>query len=103
MGALAVPVNQMVTRGTKLSLFCYEFGDGVTTIRLHFDIKQMLTIDEVTDYYYVPPYSSLIAAYEALLQRHSVNPTVWSVRLDHVRSCVHCGNRGISPRVTSGR
>lgn len=67
MAHLQVGVNTVVARGQRIGRVSNDFGDTVTTIHLHFDTKQSLTIDGVTDYYYVPPYTSLVAAYEALL------------------------------------
>lgn len=64
MGPVSVTQGQRVTRGTAIGRVSNEFGGSATTIHLHFNIRQNVSgVGSV----YVPPYMSLIRAYEELL------------------------------------
>ena len=68
MDKLAVSIDTPVFRGQRIGLVSDDFGDMATTIHLHFDAQIAMTLDGVTDYHFVPPYTSLVAAYEGLLK-----------------------------------
>ncbi len=61
MGALQVALGDTVTAGQTISYISKDFGGSATTFHLHFEIKQ-----NTADYgwAYVPPYMSLVQAYE---------------------------------------
>lgn len=64
MSDVAVRVGDEVVQGAKLGKISNVFNGGATTIHLHFNIKQNIVgVGPV----YVPPYMSLVAAYEQLL------------------------------------
>lgn len=66
MSNVEVSVGQDVSRGDVLGLVSNEFGGTATTIHLHFNIRQNVSgVGTV----YVPPYTSLINAYQKLLDR----------------------------------
>ncbi len=61
---LQVSVGDEVTRGQRLSRVSNEFGGTPTTVHLHFNLRQ--NVDGVGTVY-VPPYMSLVEAYQALI------------------------------------
>jgi murein DD-endopeptidase MepM/ murein hydrolase activator NlpD len=64
MGSLQVAVGARVTRGSRIGKVSNEFGGEATTVHLHVNIRQDIAgVGNV----YVPPYLSLIRAYEQLL------------------------------------
>ncbi len=66
MSNVQVTVGQNVARGDVLGMVSNEFGGTPTTIHLHFNIRQnVVGVGTV----YVPPYSSLVNAYQAFLDR----------------------------------
>ena len=67
MNMLKVHVGDRVTRGQELGLVSNNFGATSTTIHLHFEIKEPVTYKGATITTRVPPYSSLIDAYQRLL------------------------------------
>jgi murein DD-endopeptidase MepM/ murein hydrolase activator NlpD len=67
MDQLKVHIGDRVTRGQPLGLVSNNFGATSTTIHLHFEIKEPVTINGATVVTRVPPYSSLVDAYQALL------------------------------------
>ena len=67
MDQLKVKIGDRVTRGQPMGLVSNNFGTTSTTIHLHFEIKEPVTINGQTVVTRVPPYSSLIDAYKALL------------------------------------
>ena len=67
MNQLKVHVGDRVTRGQPLGLVSNNFGTTATTIHLHFEIKQPVTLNGSTIVTRVPPYSSLVDAYQRLL------------------------------------
>ena len=67
MDQLKVQVGDRVTRGQPLGLVSNNFGTTSTTIHLHFEIKEPVTLNGTTVVTRVPPYTSLIDAYKALL------------------------------------
>jgi murein DD-endopeptidase MepM/ murein hydrolase activator NlpD len=66
MSALPVSVGEHVTRGQHLGLVNNDFPGG-TTYHLHFDVKTSVTVNGSAVITYVPPYASLVDAYERLL------------------------------------
>ncbi|HRE88345.1 MAG TPA: S-layer homology domain-containing protein [Myxococcota bacterium] len=73
--SVAVRAGQVVGRGQRLGRVSDNFGGTATTIHLHFDMKRYLTgYGNV----YVPPYMSLVRAYERLIGTPAVeqNPAV---------------------------
>ena len=67
MNKLKVSLGDHVTRGQELGLVSNNFGSSSTTIHLHFEIKQAVTHGGSTITTNVPPYTSLVAAYQRLL------------------------------------
>jgi MYXO-CTERM domain-containing protein len=66
MSNVAVTLGQEVQRGDVLGMVSNTFGGTPTTIHLHFNIRQnVMGVGTV----YVPPYKSLINAYQKLLDR----------------------------------
>ncbi|MEO0548696.1 MAG: peptidase M23 [Pseudomonadota bacterium] len=61
MGALKVVEDQTVTAGQELGYASNDFGGTPTTFHLHFEIKAPVEGEGFT---HVPPYMSLVAAYE---------------------------------------
>jgi murein DD-endopeptidase MepM/ murein hydrolase activator NlpD len=62
MSSVQVTVGQRVTRGTRLGKVSNVFNGTPTTIHLHFNLFQ----NTAEGWMYVPPYTSLVAAYQAL-------------------------------------
>ena len=67
MNKLKVSLGDHVSRGQELGLVSNNFGSSSTTIHLHFEIKEAVTVSGSTLTTNVPPYTSLIAAYQHLL------------------------------------
>jgi murein DD-endopeptidase MepM/ murein hydrolase activator NlpD len=63
MRALAVRPGQRVTKGQHLGLVSNDFGKTSTTVHLHFEMLQNIAGRGLR---HVPPYTSLVAAYQAL-------------------------------------
>ena len=64
MGRVAVAVGDTVRRGEVMGYVSNEFGGTATTVHLHFNIRQSVSgVGSV----FVPPYMSLVRAYEALV------------------------------------
>jgi MYXO-CTERM domain-containing protein len=64
MGSVQVTVGQTVTKGKRLGRVSNVFGGTPTTVHLHFNLRQNVSgVGNV----YVPPYMSLIKAYEGLV------------------------------------
>jgi MYXO-CTERM domain-containing protein len=64
MSDVQVTVGQDVARGERIGKVSNEFGGTPTTIHLHFNLRQNVSgVGSV----YVPPYMSLVAAYEELI------------------------------------
>src|SRR5438132_2452519 len=64
MSTLLVKVGDKVKRGQPIGKVSNHFGTSTTTVHLHFNIFQNVAgVGAV----YVPPYTSLIHAYEVLL------------------------------------
>jgi len=66
MSDVQVAVGQDVARGDRLGHVSNQFNGTPTTIHLHFNIQQ--NVDGLGDVR-VPPYMSLVAAYEALINQ----------------------------------
>ncbi|MBI1238457.1 MAG: peptidoglycan DD-metalloendopeptidase family protein [Alphaproteobacteria bacterium] len=66
MGRLNVIVGQEVKRGDRIGLVSNDFGSTVTTIHLHFEIKEAIDTGEGQVFTFVSPYTSLVEAYERL-------------------------------------
>ncbi|WP_437333123.1 M23 family metallopeptidase [Sorangium sp. So ce394] len=64
MSDVQVSVGQGVSRGERIGKVSNVFGGTPTTIHLHFNVRQSLSGVGLV---YVPPYSSLVASYQALL------------------------------------
>jgi murein DD-endopeptidase MepM/ murein hydrolase activator NlpD len=67
MKNLQVQRGKPVQRGDRIGKVSNDFGGASTTIHLHFDIKDSVRIGGVNRVVFVPPYSSLRAAYQRLL------------------------------------
>lgn len=67
MTKLQVAVGQRVQRGDPIGLVSNFFGDTTTTIHLHFEIREPVTDGTATITTWVPPYASLVDAYQRLL------------------------------------
>ena len=67
MDQLKVKLGDRVTRGQPLGLVSNNFGTTATTIHLHFEIKEPVSLNGSTVVTRVPPYSSLVDAYQSLL------------------------------------
>ena len=67
MNKLKVSLGDHVSRGQELGLVSNNFGSSSTTIHLHFEIKEAVTHGGSTITANVPPYTSLVAAYQHLL------------------------------------
>lgn len=69
MARLSVSIGDEVSRGQRLGFISNDFGGTPTTIHLHFDMRQAVELEDgsviIT---YVPPYTSLVPAYEDLLR-----------------------------------
>lgn len=66
MKDLRVRVLERVTKGQRMGKVSNDFGDTATTIHLHFDIKDAITIGGKRQTVFMPPYASLKSAYVAL-------------------------------------
>jgi murein DD-endopeptidase MepM/ murein hydrolase activator NlpD len=67
MNQLKVHVGDRVTRGQPIGLVSNNFGSTPTTIHLHFEIKEAVSWNGSTITTFVPPYSSVVDAYQRLL------------------------------------
>ena len=67
MDQLKVHVGDHVARGQAMGLVSNNFGATATTIHLHFEIKEPVTLNGSSVVTRVPPYSSLVDAYQSLL------------------------------------
>ena len=65
---LRVRRGQQIHRGQRIGLVSDNMGSTRTSIHLHFDIKQTIRVDGRSKRVYIPPYSSLVDAYNRLLQ-----------------------------------
>ena len=61
MAALQVAVGDQVTAGQTLGFISNDFGGTPTTFHLHFELKSPIEGEGIT---HVPPYMSLVKAYE---------------------------------------
>lgn len=71
LDSLSVQVNigQRVGRGQRIGLVSDNMGKTKTSIHLHFDMKQTIRFnDGRSAQVFVPPYTSLVDAYERLLR-----------------------------------
>lgn len=64
MGSVQVALDEEVIMGQRLGRVSNEFGGTPTTIHLHFNLRQFV---EGVGTVYVPPYLSLVTAYEKLM------------------------------------
>ncbi|MFO0554916.1 MAG: M23 family metallopeptidase [Polyangiaceae bacterium] len=64
MGQVQVVVGDVVEKGQHIGKVSNEFGGSSTTVHLHFNLRQ--DVDGVGNVY-VPPYLSLVKAYQALM------------------------------------
>jgi murein DD-endopeptidase MepM/ murein hydrolase activator NlpD len=64
---MTVAKGDNVSRGQKLAKVSNWFGGESTTIHLHFEIKDTVTIGGTPKIVHIPPYASLIASYKSLL------------------------------------
>jgi murein DD-endopeptidase MepM/ murein hydrolase activator NlpD len=67
MSNVAVKVGDKVTRGQRIGKVANEFDGTPTTVHLHFNIRQNVAGSGSV---FVPPYMSLVQAYEDLLGLH---------------------------------
>jgi murein DD-endopeptidase MepM/ murein hydrolase activator NlpD len=64
MSTVQVKEGQKVKTGDRMGMVSNQFGGEATTVHLHFNIRQNVAgVGAV----YVPPYTSLVGAYERLL------------------------------------
>lgn len=68
MSRLSVSLNEKVEKGVRLGLVSNDFGGTPTTIHLHFDVKSSFVNSSGAGFDYVPPYTSLVAAYKELVE-----------------------------------
>lgn len=69
--SLVVRVGQKITRGQRIGRVSNNMGRTKTTIHLHFDMQQTLRFSDGRSVkVFVPPYSSLVDAYQRLLSGH---------------------------------
>ncbi|MGK4002532.1 M23 family metallopeptidase [Sorangium sp. So ce1036] len=66
MSHVQVVTGQDVSRGQRIGRVSNVFGSTTTTIHLHFNLRQSVSGVGMV---YVPPYASLVASYQALLNR----------------------------------
>jgi murein DD-endopeptidase MepM/ murein hydrolase activator NlpD len=67
--SLQVHVGQRVRRGQRIGLVSDNMGSTKTSIHLHFDMKQTIRFNNgQSAQVYVPPYTSLVNAYQRLLR-----------------------------------
>jgi len=85
MGSLQIAVGDEVTKGQRIGKVSNEFGGTPTTVHLHFNLRQ--DVDGVGNVY-VPPYLSLVTAYQTLMGL-TLNPPEGS--LDEVSCAVISG------------
>jgi murein DD-endopeptidase MepM/ murein hydrolase activator NlpD len=62
-----VAQGDRVVRGQRLGLVSNEFGGGLTTIHLHFEIKMAVDTGAGITNTHVPPYLALVESYQALI------------------------------------
>ena len=67
MNKLKVHLGDRVVRGQPLGLVSNNFGSTATTIHLHFEIKEPVSHNGATITTRVPPYTSVVDAYQRLL------------------------------------
>jgi murein DD-endopeptidase MepM/ murein hydrolase activator NlpD len=67
MDQLKVRIGDRVERGQPIGYVSNNFGKTPTTIHLHFEVKEPVTRDGKSLFTFVPPYSSLVDAYQRLL------------------------------------
>lgn len=66
-GSLKVRKGERVKRGERIGLVSNNMGNTPTSIHLHFDMKQTIRMGNGSKSVFVPPYTSLVAAYKRLL------------------------------------
>lgn len=64
---LLVEAGDRVSRGERIGYVSNEFGNTVTTIHLHFEIKMAVDAGGVIQNTHVPPYLALVNSYERQL------------------------------------
>lgn len=64
---LQVKKGQRVRRGERIGLVSNYMGSTPTSIHLHFDMQQTIKIGKKSKRLFVPPYTSLVNAYQRLL------------------------------------
>ena len=67
MDQLKVRKGDRVERGQPIGLVSNNFGKTPTTIHLHFEVKEPVTLKGKSLFTFVPPYTSLADAYQRLL------------------------------------
>lgn len=67
MNDLAIQLGDHVEKGDRIGKVSNWFGDSKTTVHLHFDIKDSVTIGGKVHQVYMPPYASLVASYRKLM------------------------------------
>ena len=67
MDQLKVRVGDRVERGQPIGYVSNNFGKTPTTIHLHFEVKEPVTRKGKSLFTFVPPYTSLVDAYQRLL------------------------------------
>jgi murein DD-endopeptidase MepM/ murein hydrolase activator NlpD len=67
IGDLAVEELDHVKKGDRIGKVSNWFGDTTTTIHLHFDIKGTIQVNGRSLVTYLPPYTSLVASYNTLM------------------------------------
>jgi len=67
MHNLKVGLGDKVARGQAIGYVANDFGTTQTTIHLHFEIRETVTDGTATITTFVPPYTSLVDAYQRML------------------------------------
>ena len=67
MDQLKVRKGEHVDRGQPIGFVSNNFGKTPTTIHLHYEVKEPKTHNGKALFTFVPPYTSLVAAYQRLL------------------------------------
>jgi murein DD-endopeptidase MepM/ murein hydrolase activator NlpD len=67
MSNLKVQTGDRVTRGQPIGYVASDFGAATTTTHLHFEIRQTFTDGTTTVTEFLPPYMSLVVAYQRML------------------------------------
>lgn len=65
--SILVSEDKRIKRGEKIGKVSNEFNGTPTTVHLHFEIKDAVRLNNKTVITFVPPYTSLVQSYKAML------------------------------------